>query len=262
MNAMKRLADRAIQHYNTLVLDRPFLVIICLAIVIGFLGYKARDFKIDASAETLLLENDADLRYTREINDRYGVNDYLVISYTPKSGDLLDDKNLAHLARFQKDLSRLKGVASVLTLLDVPLLESPPISYAEFSGALPTLQSPATDKAMARKELQESPFYRNLIVSADMKTTALVVNLQIDEIYRDLIHQRNALQELRVQRPLSEPEKMQLDVVQEKIIRDSIRRSTGTWTCPEKPNTKTFRRYATLWTNIATRPTFSWVASV
>jgi predicted RND superfamily exporter protein len=219
MNAMKRLADRAIQYYNTLVLDRPVIVIICLAIVIGFLGYKARDFKIDASAETLLLENDVDLRFTREINDRYGVNDYLVISYTPKSGDLLGDKNLAHLARLQKDLSSIKGVASVLTLLDVPLLESPPIAYAEFSGALPTLQSPATDKALARKELQESPFYRNLIVSADMKTTALVVNLEVDEIYRDLIQQRNVLQELSANRPLSESEKIQLEAVQEKINR-------------------------------------------
>jgi len=217
MNAMKRLADRAIRYYNNFVLDRPILVIICLAIVIGFLGYKARDFKIDASAETLLLENDADLRFTREINDRYGVNDYLVISYTPKSGDLLGDKNLAHLARLQEDLSHIKGVASVLTLLDVPLLESPPISYAEFSGALPTLQSPATDRALARKELQESPFYRNLIVSADMKTTALVVNLKVDEIYRDLIRERNALQEIKANRPLSASEIAQLDAVQEKI---------------------------------------------
>ncbi len=219
MKAIKRLADQAIQNYNKFVLDRPLVVIVCLAIIIGFLGYKARDFKIDASAETLLLENDADLRFTRQINKRYGVNDYLVISYTPKSGDLLDDNNLEHLARLQQDLSRIKGVESVLTLLDVPLLESPPISYAEFSGALPTLQSPATDKALARKELQESPFYRNLIVSEDMKTTALVVNLQIDTIHRNLIQQRNALQELRTKRPLTEPEEKQFEAVQENINR-------------------------------------------
>jgi uncharacterized protein len=217
MNILKRLADWAINEFNKFVLDRPLLVIIALAVVIGLLGYQARNFKIDASAETLLLENDADLRYTRQINDRYGVNDYLVVSYTPKSGDLLDANNLAHLARLEAELAHVPGVASVLSLLDVPLLESPPISYKEFSGDLPTLQSPSTDKALARKELQDSPFYRNLIVSPDMKTTALVVNLQIDEVYRDLIRERNALQQLKDKGPLSETQKARLQTVQQKI---------------------------------------------
>jgi len=219
MNAMQRLADRAIQYYNALVLDRPWLVIMCLSIAIGFLGYKAKDFKIDASAETLLLENDADLRYTREINDRYGVNDFLIVSYSPRSGDLLDDKNLAHLQRLQADLSQVNGVTSVQSLLDVPLLESPPIAYSEFSGSLPTLETPGTDKKLARVELQESPLYRNLIVSPDMKTAALVVNLQIDETYRDLLKQRSTLQELKARRPLTAGEKTQLDAVQAKISR-------------------------------------------
>jgi len=219
MNALKQLADWVLRKYDQLVLDRPIIVIIALSLVIGALGYKARGFKIDASAETLLLENDADLQYSREINNRYGVNDYLVIAYTPKSGDLLDDRNLAHLARLQEELARLKGVSSVMTLLDVPLLESPPISYAEFSGSLPTLQSSGTDKKLARIELQDSPFYRNLIVSPDLKTTALVVNLQIDEFHRDLIEQRNALQEQRAKRALTAEEKIQLKAVQEKIDR-------------------------------------------
>ncbi len=219
MKIIKRLADWTIRQYDKLVLDHPVFVIICLAVVIGTLGYKARDFKIDASAETLLLENDADLQYTREINNRYGINDFLIIAYTPKTGDLLDENNLAHLGRLQAALSRLKGVVSVLTLLDVPLLESPPISYSEFSGSLPTLQSAATDKALARIELQESPFYRDLIVSPDMKTTALIVNLQIDEIYRDLIQQRNALQAQKAQRPLSAAENTQFEAVQAKLDR-------------------------------------------
>ena len=51
--------------YQTYVLDRPLLVILCLIVVISALGYKARNFEVDASAETLLLENDPDLNYSR-----------------------------------------------------------------------------------------------------------------------------------------------------------------------------------------------------
>ena len=219
MNALKRLAERTLKEYTRLVLDRPVFVILCMILIIGALGYKAREFKIDASAETLLLENDADLRYTREINGRYGVNDYLVIAYTPKSGDLLDQKNLDHLARLQQELSRVKDVASVLTLLDVPLLESPPIKYAEFSGSLPTLQSASTDKELARAELRESPFYRDLIVSPDMQTTALVVNLKIDTVYRDLIHERNALRQTEADTPLTPAQQSRLNDIEAQIGR-------------------------------------------
>jgi uncharacterized protein len=219
MNAMQRIADRAVRSYNRLVLDRPLLVILCLIVAIGFLGYKARKFKIDASAETLLLENDADLRYTRQVNDRYGLNDFLVVAYTPRSGDLLDDNNLARLKNLQDDLAGIKDVASVLSLLDVPLLESPPIDYNEFSGTLPTLRSPRTDKKLARIELQNSPLYRDLIVSPDMKTAALEVDLKIDEVYKDLLHQRNALQDLESRQPLTPEEKSRLAEIKEKIDR-------------------------------------------
>jgi len=223
MNTMQRIADRAVRSYNRLVLDRPLLVILCLVAAIGFLGYKARNFKIDASAETLLLENDADLRYTRQINDRYGLNDLLVVAYSPKTGDLLDDNNLAHLKKLQDELAGINDVASVMSLLDVPLLESPPINYNEFSGSLPTLQSPGTDKKLARAELQNSPLYRDRIVSPDMKTTALQVNLKIDEVYRDLLHERNALQDL--ERPLTATENDRLADIKAKIDRhlDEIR---------------------------------------
>ncbi len=217
MKNVKRLADAAIEPYNRLVLNQPILVIALLMIGIGVLGYFALDFKIDASTETLLLENDKDLRYSRQVANRYGINDFLIVSYTPKSGDLLAPKNLEHLARLRDELKKLALAESVLTILDVPLLQSPPIDYNEFSGQLPTLESEATDRALARTELQESAFYRDLIVSPDMKTTAIVVNLKIDTLFRDLIQQRTELREKSAQGPLGAEDQKRLGSVQEQI---------------------------------------------
>ena len=203
MKKIKLLADQAIERYSSLVLAHPIIVIVILMVVIAGLGYKALEFKIDASTETLLLENDQDLRYTRQVYKRYGVSDFLVISYTPKAGDLLDKKNLDHLARLRDELKELELVSSVLTILDVPLLQSPPIDYAEFSGTLPNLESSDTDRALARTELQESDYYQNLIISPDMKTCAVVANLKGDERYGDLIEQRRQLREKSVQGQLA-----------------------------------------------------------
>ena len=214
---MKRFADTATAWYQRLVLDRPVLVILCLAALIGFLAYRAQDFKIDASAETLLLEHDADLRYSREVNKRYGSGDFLMIAYTPEDGDLLSAATRAHLGRLRDELARLDDTASVMTLLDVPLLESPPMTYDEMSQGLRTLQSPGTDLALARKELQNSPFYRDLIVSRDMKTTALVINLKDDPRYRELIERRNTLLDQGADRALSPEEARRLDETSRQI---------------------------------------------
>jgi predicted RND superfamily exporter protein len=215
---MKQLSDMITRLYDKYILEYPVLVILCLFIVISVLGYHAKDFKIDASAESLLLENDRDLRYARKIIDRYGVNDFLVISYTPKDGALLSDKNLVPLRALRDELKQLKGVDSVLSVLDVPLLESPPVKYSELSeGNIRSLESPETDKNLARTELKESPFYRNLIISDDMKTTALLVNLPPDEIYRELIARRNTYLEKKADGTLSDAEKAELESLSSQI---------------------------------------------
>jgi len=178
--------------YDKLILKRPGITILCILAAIAFLGYKARDFKLDASAETLLLESDEDLRYSRIIKSRYGGYDYLLMTYAPQA-DLLSDKALADLARLKKELLQLQSVSSVVTILDIPLLESPPVSVKELASQIQTLQSPTVDRKLARVELQNSPLYRNLLVSPDLKITALQINFWTDAIYANLVSRRDRI---------------------------------------------------------------------
>ena len=52
--------------------------------------YFAKDFQLDASSDTLLLENDPDLKYLREVNTKFGSKDFLVLTYTPKDNLLTE----------------------------------------------------------------------------------------------------------------------------------------------------------------------------
>jgi hypothetical protein len=220
---MTKIAQTFTRWYGKTFLDRPVAVLLFLIVIIAVLGYNAKDFRIDASADALLLENDKDLRYARQVSERYGVYDFLLIAYTPKEGDLLAPNNLETLGRLRKELSQLDWVESVLSILDVPLLESPPVSYADISDALPTLETPTIDKDLARIELQESPFYRDLLVSPDLRTTALVVNLKSDPVYNDLIGTRNGYLEQKAQHRLSPEDAAQLDRVIAEIRSHKIR---------------------------------------
>src|SRR5210317_765798 len=105
--------------YDRLILVYPKTVLLAMLLLVAALGYEARNLEIDASAETLVLENDKDLQFTRLVAERYGSSDFLVISYIP-TGDLFADAVLADLASLRDELVALDGVASVLSILDVP----------------------------------------------------------------------------------------------------------------------------------------------
>ncbi len=204
------------RFFDKIVLKRPVLVIICILIVVSFLGYKAKNFKLDASAETLLLENDKDLQYSRLIYSRYGEQDYLVIAYTPKD-DLFSDNALSNLTQLRDEIKKLKRVSSVVSILDVPLLENPPVPVKELTGNVKTLESLATAIKLAKIEFSESPLYRNLLVSPDLKTTALQVIFHDDEKYQNLLTRRNYFREKKAVGRLSAEEGAEFKKVAEKF---------------------------------------------
>ncbi len=203
------------QFYDKVILSYPKSILLLLLICVSSLGYQAQYLEIDASAETLLLEDDKDLAFTRKVNERYGSSDFLVLTYSPK-GDLLADNTLNSLRKLSAELLALDRVESVDSILNVPLLESPPKPVSELIKNVPTLESPGIDKALAKKEFLNSPIYRDNLVSPDFKTTALLINLHDDPLYRELLQQRNSLRKKEKEQSLSSVEQLEL----EKVLRD------------------------------------------
>ena len=201
------------EFYDKFILAYPKTILLILLISIAALGYQARYLEIDASAETLLLEDDKDLAFTRKVNERYGSRDFLVLTYSPKI-DLLADATLDVLRKLSADLLELERVESVDSILTVPLLESPPKPVKELLKNVPTLESPGIDKVLAREEFLNSPIYRDNLVSPDFKTTALLVNLHDDPLYRDLLQHRNSLRKKERDGTLSVIEQSELEKVQ------------------------------------------------
>ena len=205
------------RFYDKIILEYPKLSILFILIIISFLGYMAKDFKLDASAETLVLEHDKDLDYSRIITKRYGGQDFLLITYAPRNDALLSDKVLKKLALLKDELKELDFISSVVTILDVPLLESPRVPLKEMADGIRTLESQGIDKKLAEIELGASPIYKNLLVSPDLKTTAIQINLPVDTIYNDLLKKRKKLREKEAEKPLTSEEAGELNSVIKQI---------------------------------------------
>ncbi len=213
---MKKFSSVTSLFFDRVLLQHPVTAILCMLASVVFLAFQARHFRLDASAETLVLQNDEDLRYARLIDARYEQHDFLVLTYTPKD-DLFSEKTLSSLARLRDELKSIKSVLSVVSILDVPLLESPPVSLKQLTTDLPTLESPTVDGKLARIELRDSPLYRNLLLSPDLKTTALLINFSDDDTYQNLLEQRNLLLHKKASGSLTAAERSRLKIVLEQF---------------------------------------------
>lgn len=204
--------------YEKIVLSHPWLVIILLVLLTSVFAMHASDYKVDASADSLVLEGDEDLEFYREVGKRYASEEFLLVAYQPKAA-LLSDETLALLQKLADDLAKINGVASVMSILDVPLLYSPKASLSSIADTVRTLKTAGIDRQLVALELRDSPIYKELLSSQDGNTTALQVNIERDEKYITLLKNRETLRMQQRQGVLTAAEEGEL-VNAEKLFKD------------------------------------------
>ncbi len=153
-----------------------FFIIICLI----FFGYFAKNFRLDASSETLLIEGDPDLKYLNEVNERYGSKEFLVLTYSPFE-EITSDNSINNLLSLKYKIQSLDWVHNVITILDLPLLNIKDETLTDKLQNFSTLKSEGVDKDEGFKEILNSPVYRNFVISEDGKTTGIIVYIKKDE---------------------------------------------------------------------------------
>ena len=190
------------KFYQNNILKKPSSILILLLVCLCFFGYFSKNFRLDASSETLLIEGDPDLKYLNEINERYGAKEFLVLTYTPK-GRMIEENSIKNLIKLKKEIQKLTWVHSVITLLDIPLLNSSDEPLIDRLQNYSTLSSEGIDKERGFNEILNSPVFRNFVISEDGKTSGIIVYLKSkdkikdfkskkdEEIYKDKLKKQN-----------------------------------------------------------------------
>ena len=199
----------ALQLYDKLVLGKPVVTLFLVFLITAFFSWFVPALKIDISADSLVLENDADLRYYHSIRARYGSDDYLILTYTPK-GRLFERETLNDLRKLRDSLTSIERVESVISILDVPLVQSPPMSLEELEQRIRKLADPDTNLVLAERELRQSPLYSNRLMGPHGDTTAMRVNFRRDPTYERLHEGRNRLREKQLESELTPEEEQEL----------------------------------------------------
>ena len=173
------------QLYQNLILKNPKSIFIILLIVLISFGYYSKDFRLDASSETLLIEGDPDLKYLKEISKRYGSKEFLILPYTPNEG-MVSDNSINNLLSLKYKIQSLNWVHSVITLLDIPLLNSSDENLQKRLESFKTLKDDDVDRARGFNEIVNSPVFRNFVISEDGKTSGIIVNIKKNDELKDI----------------------------------------------------------------------------
>jgi len=173
------------QFYQNLILKKPKSIFIILLIALIGFGYYSKDFRLDASSETLLIEGDPDLKYLKEISKRYGSKEFLILTYTPNEG-MISDNSINNLLSLKYKIQSLNWVHSVITLLDIPLLSSSDAPLQKRLESFKTLKDDDVDRARGFNEIVSSPVFRNFVISEDGKTSGIIVNIKKNDELKDI----------------------------------------------------------------------------
>jgi len=171
--------------YQNFILKNPKLIFAFLIMALISFGYYSKNFRLDASSDTLLIDGDPDLKYLQELNERYGSKEFLVLTYTPNEG-MITDTSINNLLSLKYKIQSLEWVHSVVTLLDIPLLNNSEAPLQERLENFKTLKDEDVNKDRGFKEIISSPVFRNFVISEDGKTSGIIVYLKKNEPLDDI----------------------------------------------------------------------------
>ncbi len=182
--------------YQKLFLGKPNLIFLIFICVTCFSTYHALDFKLDASSDSLNLKNDKDVEYYREIVKEFGSDEFLIVTYDPINKDLFSDDSLADLKELRRKLLEINDVNSVITILDVPLINSPKISFEDLPAGIRRISDGNVDKNLAKAELTTNPLYSQNLIDLNAEISTILIKFKRDEAYYKLLNKRDSLRKV------------------------------------------------------------------
>ena len=177
--------------YRQYLLGHPFLVLLFLAMILVISATNIKNFKLDASADTLILEDDRDLKIFRNVSERYESSDFMILTLTDKNRNIFSSDTLQLIDTLTREIKTLQNIDSVTSITNIPLVTSSEKPLTELINDIPNILSEDIDRNRAKEEILSSPIYKDLVISSDARTTAMQLVIKKNQSLLNALKQRN-----------------------------------------------------------------------
>lgn len=188
------MLQKTISALTNLIVRKPIVVLVCMFALVAVCSMYISNLNIDASPDSLMLESDPDLKYYREVHRHYGTDEYIIVGFKPNKA-MLEQDSIQYIENISNQFKKIKGISGVTSLSNVPLLlqlkEDEKTGQTSFSNLL----SANVDLKKAEQEFTSSPIYVDNLISKDLTTTAIKVDIKKNKELIDLIEEKYVLLE-------------------------------------------------------------------
>ena len=191
-----KLWENTARQVVHVVTERPSLSLLFMFLVMIFVSWPINHLAIDASPDSLLLENDPDLKFYRTIHYEYGSDVYMVIA-VHLIDSIFTSTSISKIEEITKQFNEIEEISNVTSITNVPLIYQSLNKNEESEIKFPTLISKSLDFDEVENEFLTNPFYERNIVSKDLKIAAFKLDFQERPEYKELFDQRYLLIEKR-----------------------------------------------------------------
>lgn len=195
-----------------LIISNAKLVLVIFVLLGVSAGFFATQFKIDASADTLLLKDNKLYIETQVMTQRFSPEEFILLAYEPKQHEVFSQKTFDHITELSESLTSLSRVKTVNHVLNVPLLSQATELSANLNPDDFTWQSKQYAPDVMAAIFESHPIFTDLLVNKSQSATAIQIvfeqNQQLLDIQNQIIDIQKTLLETD---ELSDEQQQQLD---------------------------------------------------
>ena len=115
------------------------LISIFALLVLLFFSNFIKNFKIDASSDTLILQNDEDFKYFNYYNKIFPNKNFLVLAIT--SDEIINENYIKKIKKLKNKLIEINEVESIFSIIDAPILLSNNLQLTDLKNKIENINN-------------------------------------------------------------------------------------------------------------------------
>ncbi len=192
------------------------VIVVVGVILTVILGWQARNFTVDASADTLLMKDNRDYLLTQLADQKFSPDEFILVAYKPKSETLFSGEVLQRVVDISGELEKIERVATVRSITNVPFFGVAKDIGTELDPAGLTWQRNRFSAESMKNILTNHPLYEGLLVNAEQTALAMQVVFEAQPALQSLNRDILAIRQHLLERELTDEESVALQGLQDK----------------------------------------------
>ncbi|MCC2607023.1 efflux RND transporter permease subunit [Planctobacterium marinum] len=198
------------RQFNRFVIAKPWLIISLFLAAALAAGYFAPQFKIDASANTLLMKNNKNYIQTKIVANRFNPVEFVLVAIKPKEQGVFSEPTFNLITQLSQQFAEMDRVSSTTSILNVPLLSQISELNANINPDDWTWQQQRYAPEKMATIFDNHPLFTDLLVNKSQTATAIQIVFQDNPALAKLDAEILAIEKHALTRTLSDQENAQI----------------------------------------------------